>query len=122
MASAIQALEKEKTAYQTNMKNYDTRLAEYKTLLETLDRESKRRGEVCDEQKDQLRVLQLAQKDEIAKAAQAALREQGLHTQVVELQQAEKQRLEHEEAALIRYQANDLVRHLDWVFIYIYRS
>ena len=122
MASAIQALEKEKTAYQTNMKAYDIRLAEYKTRLETLDRESKRRGEVCDEQKDQLRVLQLAQKEETAKAAQAAVREQGLHTKVVELQQAEKQRLEHEEAALIRYQANDLVRHLDWVFIYIYRS
>lgn len=109
MSSIIQALEKEKTGFQTDARNHEKRSADHKARIEALDQDLNKRSARYDEQKEQLRLLQLKQKEENIKLAQATLRDQELQKQIKDLKEAERERLAHEQGALQRFRENGLV-------------
>jgi chromosome segregation ATPase len=109
MSSTIRTLEKEKTALQTSVKNQDNRLAELKIEIENLNNQLIKRDERYANVTEELRLVQIKQKEEGVKLAQAGLRDQGLQKKIADLEEAEKQRSAHDQKALERFQEDNLV-------------
>lgn len=109
MSSTIRTLEKEKTALQTSVKNQDNRLAELKIEIENLNKQLIKRDERYANVTEELRLVQIKQKEEGVKLAQAGLRDQELQKKIADLEEAEKQRSAHDQKALERFQADNLV-------------
>lgn len=109
MSSTIRTLEKEKTALQASVKNQDNRLAELKIEIENLNKQLIKRDERYANVTEELRLVQIKQKEEGVKLAQAGLRDQELQKKIADLEEAEKQRSAHDQKALERFQDDNLV-------------
>jgi chromosome segregation ATPase len=109
MSSTIRTLEKEKIALQTSVKNQDNRLAELKIEIENLNKQLIKRDERYANVTEELRLVQIKQKEEGVKLAQAGLRDQELQKKIADLEEAERQRSAHDQKALERFQDDNLV-------------